>query len=149
MLPPYHLANKGRRLLIFLSNHSTLASKLRLSKSPAEGFIEIKDSSTWRKVDETNWDENRQKMFCQYLGFNETDANLIDMREISSGQATAAGNLICYNTKPSRISCCVHLEPKTTTSKVYLAYAACEYLHVISIVFELLNRCYLRILSES
>ena len=66
---------------------------VRLSQSPNKGFIEVKDGSTWRKVNEERWDENRQKMLCQHLKFNETDENNIITKNIGSGSEIATGDL--------------------------------------------------------
>lgn len=100
---------------------------IRLSDSPIKGFIEIKDGLTWRKVVEENWDKNRQKLLCQHLRLHETAENNISTRNIGSGQNIATGDLICHNTQPNETSCCIHLEPSTTISRVTLPYATCKY----------------------
>ena len=98
---------------------------VRLSQSPNKGFIEVKDGSTWRKVNEERWDENRQKMLCQHLKFNETDQNNIITKNIGSGNEIATGDLICYGTQPSGTSCCIHLEPSISTSSTTVPYVTC------------------------
>ena len=98
---------------------------VRLSQSPNKGFIEVKDGSTWRKVNEERWDENRQKMLCQHLKFNETDENNIITKNIGSGNEIATGDLICYGTQPSGKSCCIHLEPSISTSSTTVPYVTC------------------------
>ncbi|CAB4004623.1 Receptor-type tyrosine- phosphatase F [Paramuricea clavata] len=99
---------------------------VRFSESPTKGFIEIKDGSTWRKVDEENWDIIRHKMLCRHLGFSETDDHNIGTRNVGSGENIATGDLICYNTQPNGTSCCVNLQRNTTTSIVNLPYAICK-----------------------
>jgi hypothetical protein len=100
------------------------ASNIRLTTLPYSGFIEIKHGSTWRYVNEKNWDKIRQKMLCQHLGFRQTDANLINTFWSRRSYKIATGDLICYNTLPSGTSCCTHLVPSTNTS--YRSYAKCE-----------------------
>ena len=92
-----------------------------------KGYIEIKDGSIWRKVVEENWNKKRQKALCQHLGFEETDSNVIQDVRLGSGQQIATGDLICYNTKPSGTSCCVHLEPSTSTKSTSFPYVRCKY----------------------
>ena len=53
-----------------------LASKVKLTESPYEGYIKVYDCSIWKFVGENNWDKNLQKMFCEYLGFNDMDASI-------------------------------------------------------------------------
>jgi hypothetical protein len=103
-----------------------------LSQSPLQGFIEIKDNSTWRKVSEERWDEYRQKMLCQHLGFNGTDGNINVTRNISSGNEIATGDLICYKTQPNGTSCCIHVVPSTTNASTSVPYVTCGMLHSIS-----------------
>ncbi len=91
------------------------------------GYIEIKYGLIWRYVVEENWDKNRQKMMCQHLGFEETASNSIDTRQLGSGRHIATGDLICYNTQSSETSCCVHLQPSTTTSSITFPYVRCKY----------------------
>ena len=91
------------------------------------GFIEIKHRSNWRRVVEENWDENRQKMLCQHLGFEENNGNRIETRQLGSVQQIVTGDLICYNKQPSEISCCVHLEPSISTTSTKTAYVRCKY----------------------
>ena len=105
-----------------------LAPNIRLSDSGSEGFIEIKDGSIWRKVDELMWDKDLQKMLCQQLGFSEADKNDIVRKEVASGQEIASGHLVYNNTQPSGSPCCVYLEPSTTSSIVNLPYVTCEYM---------------------
>ncbi|XP_028402429.1 uncharacterized protein LOC114525365 [Dendronephthya gigantea] len=64
----------------------TFASNIRLSKSPNEGFIEIKNASTWRKVKEEIWDIIRENSLCQHLGFNGTLGNVAKTRRIKKGK---------------------------------------------------------------
>ncbi|XP_028402588.1 receptor-type tyrosine-protein phosphatase F-like [Dendronephthya gigantea] len=107
-------------------NLITTASNIRLSKSPNEGFIEVKNDTTWRKIIEENWDKDRQKMLCKHLGFSETSANPIRTMEITANEEIASGDLVCYNTGSGGTSCCVHLVPSTTTAKVDITYAECK-----------------------
>ncbi|XP_028402580.1 receptor-type tyrosine-protein phosphatase delta-like isoform X10 [Dendronephthya gigantea] len=107
-------------------NPITTAFNIRLSKSPNEGFIEVKNDTTWRKVIEENWDKDRQKMLCEHLGFGETSANTIRNMEITANEEIASGDLVCYNTGSGGTSCCVHLVPSTTTAKVDTTYAECK-----------------------
>ena len=92
-----------------------------------EGYIEIKNGSIWKKVAEENWDENRQKMLCQYLGFEEIDGNNIETTQLGSGQEIVTGDLICYNTQSNRTSCCVHLNPLTTNTSTAIPDVRCKY----------------------
>ena len=65
-------------------------------------------------------------MLCQYLGFEENTTNNIGTNSIASGQQIATGDLICYKTQPSsEISCCVYLEPSTTSSRTTIPYVTC------------------------
>ncbi|XP_028402587.1 phosphatidylinositol phosphatase PTPRQ-like [Dendronephthya gigantea] len=108
-------------------NPITTESNIRLSKSPNEGFIEVKNNDRrWRKVIEENWDKNRQKMLCEHLGFNETGANTIRNMEIAANEEIASGDLVCYNRGSNGTSCCVHLVPFTTTSNVNISYVKCK-----------------------
>ena len=88
----------------------------------------MKNDTTWRKVNEENWDRDRQKMLCKHLGFSETSANAIRNMEIGSNEKIVTGDLACYNTGSSETSCCVHLVPSITTSKVNIPYTECEYI---------------------
>jgi hypothetical protein len=105
---------------------------VRLSQSPNEGFIEIKDGPTWRKVDEENWDKDRQKMLCQHLGFGENTNTSIGNSSTTSREQIARGHLICYEAHPyTEISCCIYLEPLTTTSETTIPYVTCGRLIII------------------
>ena len=101
-----------------------LAANIRLTNEN-QGYIEIKDGSIWRKVVENNWDENRQNMLCQHLGFEEITGNNMETKQLESGQKIATGDLICYNTQLTKTSCCVHLEPSTTTTTTVAPYVRC------------------------
>ena len=92
-----------------------------------QGSFEIKDGSTWRRVVEKNWNEKRQKMLCQHLGFEEMNGNIIETKQLETELQIAAGDLICYNTQSSRTSCCVHLEPSTSTTSITIPYTRCKY----------------------
>jgi hypothetical protein len=118
----YNIFSKNKSS--FLLKISFSASNIRLTPSPYSGYIEIKHGSTWRYVNEKNWDKIRQKMLCQHLGFRETDANVINTYWSRRSYKIATGDLICYNTLSSGTSCCTHLVPSTNTS--YLSYAKCE-----------------------
>ena len=96
---------------------------IRLSKSPYEGFIEIKNGSTWTKVDDKRWDENRQKNLCQHLGLEINDNNILENRTIESGENFYTGDVnlgICDNT-----SCCALFISITSDSKTTLRYVKC------------------------
>ena len=96
---------------------------VRLSKSPYEGFIEIKSGSTWTKVDEKGWDENRQKNLCQHLGLEISANRKLDNRTIESDGNIVAGDVnleFCYNT-----SCCALFVSNTSDSKATLPYVKC------------------------
>ena len=109
---------------------SVLASNIRLLTSTYDGYVQIKDDSTWRYLEDKNWDKIRQKMLCQHLGFKETDANTIESRRFSAGYNIATGDLICYKKQPSGTSCCAHLKPSTNQRTVRVQYARCKYIHV-------------------
>ena len=109
----------------YSSSAITAAPKIRLTNRNA-AFIEINDGSTWRRVVEENWDQNRQKMLCQHLGFEEINGNKIETRRLGSGQQIASGDLICYNTQSSGTSCCAHLEPSTSTTSIRIPYVRCK-----------------------
>ncbi|XP_028399361.1 uncharacterized protein LOC114522811 [Dendronephthya gigantea] len=100
----------------------TTAPNIKLSKSPSEGFIEIKDGSTWRKVKEEIWDIIRENSLCQHLGFNGTLGNVAKTRRIKKGQEIASGNL-CYD---APLNNSVHFYPFTTTSSVDAPYVTCK-----------------------
>ena len=87
----------------------------------------MKDGSIWKKVVEKNWDENRQKMLCQHFGFEEITGNNLETQQLPSGEAITAGDLICYNKEVNGTSCCVHLEPSTTTTTTEVPYVRCKY----------------------
>ena len=89
------------------------------------GYIEIEDDSTWKKVDEKNWDKDRQILLCQYFGFEEAAAT-IEKRNIPDAQKFATGDLICYKTQPNRTSCCAHLQPSLSL-KSTIPYVQCKY----------------------
>ncbi|XP_028402574.1 receptor-type tyrosine-protein phosphatase S-like isoform X6 [Dendronephthya gigantea] len=133
LLSSQHCSDTTKELFIqytcvdnYYINPKTTASNIRLSKSPNEGFIEVKNDTTWRKVIEENWDKNRQKTLCEHLGFSETSANTIRNMEIAANKEIASGDLVCNNTGSSGTSCCVHLVPSTTTSNVNISYAECK-----------------------
>ncbi|XP_028402426.1 uncharacterized protein LOC114525362 [Dendronephthya gigantea] len=98
------------------------AAKIRFSKSPNEGFVEIKDGSTWRKVKEEIWDITLEKSLCQHFGFDGTVGNVAKTKEISTGQEIVIGDL-CYD---APLNNSVHLYPSTTTSAVDAPYLTCE-----------------------
>ena len=91
------------------------------------GYIEIENGSDWRKVDEENWDRNRQRMLCQHLGFDEIDGNVIETRQLGSGEQIATGDLICYDTQSSGASCCVHFTPSISTTSTTIPDVRCKY----------------------
>ncbi|XP_028416881.1 uncharacterized protein LOC114541103 isoform X2 [Dendronephthya gigantea] len=99
---------------------------IRLSEKPFKGFIEIKDGSSWRKVDHENWDAHSQEAFCQYLGFKGSNNSAKDTRNVGVGENIATGDFLCHDQKPNQITCCIHLEPATTTANVALPYASCK-----------------------
>ncbi len=66
-------------------------------------------------------------MLCQHLGFHEIDAHSVSEGRFVSGTEIASGDLMCYKEQPSGTSCCVHLEPSTTTRDVSMPFARCEY----------------------
>ena len=75
------------------------------------GYIEIKDiHSKWRKVNETNWDEKRQKMLCQYLGFEAIQGKVEVKSESTNKEQIFNGDLMCYSTKQNETSCCINLK---------------------------------------
>ena len=90
------------------------------------GSIEIKDGSTWKRVDEENWDPNHQKALCEHLGFEEgIHTQYIN---INSGEMIATGDLICYKTSQSGgRSCCAYLQRTTTSSVTTIPIARCKY----------------------
>ena len=102
---------------------SFLVSMVRLAGG-SMGYIEIEDDSTWKKVDEKNWDKDRQKLLCQYFEFEE--AATIEKRNIDDAQKIATGDLICYKTQPNRTSCCAHLQPSLSL-KSTIPYVQCKY----------------------
>ena len=101
-----------------------LASKVRLTTSPYEGNIKVYDGSIWRNVGENNWDKNRQKMFCEYLGFSDRDAS-IRGTVLNERNNTATGDFICYKTQSEKVSCCVHLKPPKE-DRIWIPYARCK-----------------------
>ena len=115
----------GKKCCIILL-HLVSASKIRLVSS-YQGFIQIKDGSTWRYVKEENWDKKRQKMLCQYLGFSGSEIKEIaSPSRLSSGNNIATGHLICYKPRSKEASCCVHLTPYKNENIVWIPYAKCE-----------------------
>ena len=111
-----------------LSRFFDLASKVRLTTSPYEGYIGVDDGSIWRNVGENNWDKNRQKMFCEYLGFSDTDA-LIRGTILNRRNDTGTGDFICYKTQSEEVSCCVHLKP-SNQERTWIPYARCKNTYV-------------------
>ena len=105
-----------------------LASKVRLSSSPYEGYFQVFDGSIWRYVGENNWDKNRQKMFCEYLGFNDTDASIAG-GTFNRRNDIATGHFICYKTQTEEISCCVHLKPSNQDG-TSIPYVKCKNTYV-------------------
>ncbi|XP_028402430.1 uncharacterized protein LOC114525366 [Dendronephthya gigantea] len=129
LLSPYCSKNTAQLYIeytcvdIYLNPIKT-APNIRLSKSPSEGFVEIKNVSTWKNVREEIWDITREKSLCQHLGFNGTLGNVVKTERIKSGQEFVSGDL-CYDA-PLTDSCCVHLYPYTATSTVYAPYVTCK-----------------------
>ena len=109
-----------------------LGPNVRLSESPNKGYIEVKNGSTWRIVDEKRWDKNRQKMLCQHLRFNETEKNDIFHKSIGSGKEIASGDLICYSTQPNGTSCCIYLEPSMSSKSIDVPHVTCGMLLVMN-----------------
>ena len=106
--------------------HLVPASKIRLASS-YEGSIQIKDGSTWRYVKEENWDKKRQKMLCQYLGFNGSKSDeIVSPSRLSRGKNIATGHLMCYKPPSKEVSCCVHLTPYKNQNIVEIPYARCK-----------------------
>ena len=106
-----------------------LVPNIRLTNQN-EGYIEIKTGTIWRKVVEENWDENYEKMLCQYFGFEETDGNTTtETRGLESGQQIAIGDLICYNTQSNEASCCVNLKSSTSNTSTMIPFVKCKYKH--------------------
>ncbi|XP_028413335.1 uncharacterized protein LOC114536208 isoform X2 [Dendronephthya gigantea] len=105
-------------------NPITTVPNIRLSKSPNEGFIEIKNGSIWRKVKDEIWDKTREKSLCQRLGFNGAVGNVVKTKGIEKDQEIASGDL-CYDASLNN-ACCVHLYPSTTTSTVDAPYVTCK-----------------------
>lgn len=115
-------------MTIYFRNFFVLGENLRLHKVN-EGYIEIKDGSTWKRVDDKSWDKNGQKILCQLLGFDETDKNEVSLRGSGNNQDIATGELICYNTQSNGISCCADMERLNTgNTGVDIPYVTCEYL---------------------
>ena len=98
-----------------------------MSQQPNQGYVQIRDGLTWQYVKEENWDRNREKMLCQHLGFHETNEDTVTTGHVNSGCNILTGDLICYNTQPSKTSCCVFLKPSTTNKTVDgISYARCK-----------------------
>ena len=110
------------------SRFFVLASKVRLDKLPYEGYIQVYDGSIWRYVGEKNRDKNRQKMFCEYLGFNDTDASITG-GTFNRRNDIATGEFICYKTQSEEISCCIDLQP-SNKRKIWMPYARCKNTYV-------------------
>lgn len=100
------------------------AKKIRLNGTH-KGYIEINDGSTWRTVDEKKWDQNRQKLLCKHLGFDESSEDKIN-GSTRSIEKIATGDFVCYNTQPSGTSCCAYLQPSTTTTTSSIPYVNCK-----------------------
>ena len=113
------------------SRFFVLASKVRLSPSPHTSYIQVKHGSTWRYVGpgKNNWDKNRQKMFCEYLGFSDRDASIAGLTFIRRNDI-AAGDFMCYKTQSDEISCCVHLKPTNSQERIWLPYTGCKNTYV-------------------
>ena len=105
-----------------------LASKVRLTTSPYEGYIKVYDDSIWKNVRENNWDKNRQKMFCEYLGFSDADAS-IRGAILNTRNDIATGEFICYERQSEGISCCVHLK-SPEKNRNWIPYARCKNTYV-------------------
>ena len=101
------------------------ALNIRLTEQ-SKGHIEIKNGSVWKKADEENWNDERQKMLCQHLGFETFDGITTETRKLISGQQIATGDLICYNSQPNGTSCCIHLEPSTSSTSTKIPYVNCK-----------------------
>ena len=92
------------------------------------------------------WDKNRQKLFCEYLGFSDTNDLIIESNRPHEGNDIVTGDFIFYKTQLGKISFCVHLKPRAKDSKrSKLSYAKCKYLYryvcvcsQISIIFRLI-----------
>jgi hypothetical protein len=90
------------------------------------GHIEIRNGSTWIKADEENWNDERQKMLCQHLGFETFDDISAETRQFEKGQQIITGDLICHNTEPNGTSCCIHLKPSTSNTNTKIPYVKCK-----------------------
>ena len=103
------------------------ATTVKLDTSPHTGYIQVKHRSTWTYVGlgKNNWDKNRQKMFCEYLGFSDKDASTTGLTFIGRND-TATGDFICYKTHSKEISCCANLKP-TNQERAWIPYARCKH----------------------
>ncbi|XP_028411944.1 uncharacterized protein LOC114534670 [Dendronephthya gigantea] len=104
----------------------TTATNIRLSKSPNKGFLEIKNGSTWRKVNEEIPFKNRENILCERLGFIGTSWNNVSTKEIGNRQVIATGDLCYNNTKSSNTPCCTHLLLSTVAPDIKLPYFTCS-----------------------
>ena len=104
-----------------------LAAKIRLTEQNA-GYIQIKRAYGWMKVYEEKWNNNRLKMLCEHLGFEETEGNSSETRQLTVKENLLAGDLMCYNTKPNRTSCCIHLKVFRTSPRkpAKIPYVKCK-----------------------
>ena len=76
-------------------------------------------------------------MLCQHLGFEENTNDTIDFDSIANGEKIATGHLVCHKPQPNHeISCCIYLEPSTTTSEVTIPYVRCKSNHDIIIAMQ-------------
>ena len=105
-----------------------LAPNIRIKEThPYNAYVQIKDGSTWRYIVVSKmWNKTLSKMLCHHLGFNAME-NDLSSSQCGKGCKIASGDVVCYNSHPSRTSCCVHLQPSIARENVLLPYARCKY----------------------
>ena len=97
---------------------------VRLSNDglPNQGFVEVFENSSWKKVDDQNMKRSvMAKDLCKYLGYSGRDGE-VGLKEIHSGVQILSGDLYCRENS----RCCAHLNSSTSDIKTKLPFVTCE-----------------------
>lgn len=79
-------------------------------------------------------------MLCKHLGFDVDGNNELMSFDIASGQKIATGDVMCYTTCSNETSCCMHLQPSTTTSSTSIPNLYCKYTYSVMHALLLINK---------
>ena len=98
---------------------------VRLSSDglPNQGFVEVFENSSWKKVDDQNMNRTvMAKDLCRYLGYSNRDGE-VGLKSIISGVQILSGDLYCRE----NFNCCARLDLSTSVINTQLPFVTCKY----------------------